>query len=438
MGSIYEKLKDQLVSIKDKGAFYIFFGNFTIKFIAFFGSVFIVGILSKDEYGTLGYVENLFSYAYLFAGLGMTNALLRYVVLADTLQEKKQYYSYIISRSFIFNIFLVAIACVVAILYPHPEGFKPATFLLPLLLLSLPFHSLVDSNTCLYRAMFNNKRFALATCITASSIIVTKYILARFFSLPGAVFASLAVYSVVAVVLCLAVRRRFFAGVEKAPPLIREQKNTVIKYSLQYMVTNGIWALFMLNDIFLLGRLTKDASVASVVANYKVAYVFPGNLSLISTSIGVLVAPFFVRRESDYPWVRKAYKKTYLATAGIVLCAVLVLYIFAEPLISLLYGEKYIDAVPVMRVLLIAAFINNGIRYTNAHLLSSMGQVKYNMYISLAGVLMQVAINIQVIPRFGAIGVAYTSVGVYSLMAIALLIVFYNKYFRNTPNKTLG
>ncbi|MDD2361549.1 MAG: oligosaccharide flippase family protein [Oscillospiraceae bacterium] len=435
MSSIYKKIKDQLVSIKNKGAFYIFFGNFTIKFIAFFGSVFIVRILTKNEYGTLGYVENLFSYAYLFAGLGMTNALLRYVVLADTPQEKKQYYSYIISRSFIFNIILIAIACLVAVLYPHPEDFASAIYLLPLLLISLLFHSLVDSNTCLYRAMFDNKRFALTTCLTATMLIVAKYLLAKLFSLPGAVLASLAVYSVAAIVLTLTVRRRFFGGVERSAPLIRDQKNTVIKYSLQYMVTNGIWALFMLNDIFLLGQLTKDASV---VANYKVAYVFPGNLSLISTSIGVLVAPFFVRRENDYPWVRRAYKKTYLATAVIVFCSALAIFIFAEPLISLLYGEKYIDVVPVMRVLLIAAFINNGIRYTNAHLLSSMGQVKYNMYISLAGVLLQVAVNLVVIPHFGAMGVAFTSVGVYSLMAIALIIVFYKKYFRNNATQTLS
>lgn len=428
MSALFEKLKNQLISVKDKGAFYIFFGNFVTKFVAFFGSVFVVAVLTKGEYGTLGYIENLFSYSYLLAGLGMTNALLRYVVLADTQQEKNEYYSYVVSRSFLFNLFLVAAACAVAFLYPHPDGFSAARSLLPLMLLSLPFHSLVDSNTCLYRAMFDNKRFAVVSCLSVSLVIVMKYLLARLYKLPGAVLASVIVYLIAALILYQLVRRRFFRGLPKARPLMREQKLTVLSYSLQYMVTNGIWALFMLNDIFLLGQITRNPLV---VANYKVAYVLPGNLSLVSTSIGVLVAPYFVRHENDYPWVRRAYKKTYFATAGIVFFAVLFLFLFAEPVITLLYGEKYLDAVPVMRVLLIAAFINNGLRYTNAHLLSSMGQIKYNMYISFGGVLLQVLLNLWMIPHYGALGVAYTSVGVYSLMAVALILVFYNKYFKN-------
>ena len=413
--------------MKNKGALYIFFGNFITKFVAFFGSVFVISVLSKSAYGTLGYIENLFNYAYLLAGLGLSIALLRYVVLAETAEEKKQYYRYIIKTSTAFNGILLVFACIVAYVYPHKESFSEARWLLPLMMLSLPFHSLVDSSTSMYRAMFDNKRYAIVSCLSVSTLIAAKYLLARFFGLPGAVLSSVIVYGSFAIVLLFVVRRRFFSGIGQVEPLHREQKNTVIRYSLQYMVTNGIWALFMLNDVFLLGNLTGDSLA---VASYKVAYVLPGNLSFISGSIGILVAPYFVRNENNIPWVRSAYKKTYIATAGIMLAVSLGLYIFAEPVFRLIFPE-YLDAVPVMRVLLIASFINNGLRYTNAHLLSSMGQVKYNMAVSFGGVVLQVLCNYFVIPRYGAMGIAYTSVLVYSLMTIALLIIFYKKYFQN-------
>ncbi|NLZ27540.1 MAG: hypothetical protein GX887_01070 [Firmicutes bacterium] len=65
---ICRKVKKQLASLLPKGALHIFLGNTITKFVAFFGSVFIVNILGKSEYGTLSYMENLFSYAYLLAG----------------------------------------------------------------------------------------------------------------------------------------------------------------------------------------------------------------------------------------------------------------------------------------------------------------------------------------------------------------------------------
>jgi O-antigen/teichoic acid export membrane protein len=425
MYSIYNKIKEQLSGLAKKGGLHIFLGNTFTKFVAFFGSIFIINLLTKSEYGTLGYVENLYHYAYLLAGLGMTNALLRYVVLAPTPEEKKSYYSYIIRRSIQVNIVLVVIMVAIMVLYPHPNEFAQARWLLPILLLALPVQSLNDSQITIYRAMFDNRRYALTAFATVTLVIAGKYILSLVLRLPGAVIATPIVYGLLALVVGFLVYRRYFRGKSKVQALNSEQKKEVLTYSLQYMVTNGIWALFMLNDIFLLGRLTGDSQM---VADYKVAYVLPGNLSLISASIGVLVAPYFMRNENNIPWVRRAYKKTYLATAGLMALAVGFLYVFAHPVISLLY-PKYIDVVPVMRVLLIASFINNGIRYTNAHLLSSMGQIKYNMYVSLGGVLLQIGINLWSIPRYGAMGLAYTSITVYSLMALALIVVFYRRYF---------
>ena len=59
------------------------------------------------------------------------------------------------------------------------------------------------------------------------------------------------------------------------------------------MITNGLWSAFMLNDTFLIGRYCSP----EVLAEYKVAYTIPGSVSLLSTSIGIFIAPYFVRNE---------------------------------------------------------------------------------------------------------------------------------------------
>ena len=47
------------------------------------------------------------------------------------------------------------------------------------------------------------------------------------------------------------------------------------------MITNGIWSLFMLMDIFLLGKLVNDPII---IADYKIAYAWPANISIVCSA----------------------------------------------------------------------------------------------------------------------------------------------------------
>ena len=62
-------VREKWTSLRDQGALHIFIGSFITKFVAFFASIFIVHLFSKPDYGVLGYVENIFGYVYLLAGL---------------------------------------------------------------------------------------------------------------------------------------------------------------------------------------------------------------------------------------------------------------------------------------------------------------------------------------------------------------------------------
>lgn len=424
MKKILSIIKKQYKNMYDKGAFHIFAGSFLIRFIAFFGSIFIVRVLTKQEYGTLGYVENLFSYIYLFAAMGLTYALFRYVVIAKSNKEKYSYYRYVLKKGAIFNIILIVAAILINFIYPHPDEFSYARWLVPIMLLALPFHSLTDSYISTLRAMFSNKLYAYFSFLLTFVLILTKYLLARIWGVQGAVLSNLIIYSAFAAMLGIYIKKLYFYK-EQYIPLIKENKKAVDKYSIQYMITNSIWAIFMLNDIFILGFFTGNPAA---VADYKIAYVLPANISLISSSIGIFASPYFIKNENNYGWIRRSYKKIYLISAVAIGAVAIGFFIFAKPLIILLYGTQYAEVAPLMKILLIAAFINCVMRYTNANLLAAMGQIKYNLIISAAGVILQILININIIPKYGSFGLAYTSIFVYFLMSIALTIVFFYKY----------
>ncbi|MBR6743030.1 MAG: oligosaccharide repeat unit polymerase [Clostridia bacterium] len=407
-----------------KGLVHILTGNFMTKLVSLFGSIFLVRILSKQEYGILGYLENIYGYVFVLAGMGMANAILRYVVLGETSSKKYGYFNYCFKKSLIWNVALCVLAAVIFFFYPHKQDYKDYAWLLNILFLMLPLQNICEICLCNERAMFSNQRYATFSLILSAAVILGKIISGAIAGIRTVVFGQLITYAILAIIFYLASTKKYYNGI-KPMPIERNEQKTVNKYSLQYMITNGLWTIFMLNDVFLLGRFCEP----SVLADYRVAYTIPGCVTIISSAIGVFLAPYFVRNENNTPWVRRYFKLTYIASAAVIGFVCLIIALLSKHVIWLLYGEQYLNITPIMQLLLLAAFFNCGLRYTTANLLAAMGRIKYNMIVSAAGMGLQILINIFVVTRYGAIGVAITSCVVYFLMAITLLIIFIKSYY---------
>lgn len=421
---ISDKLQCFLRLIWTKGAVHIFAGSFLTKLVSFFGSIFLVRVLSKQDYGILGYLENIYGYIIVLAGVGLSNTILRYVVLGKTITEKYSYFIYASRSAFIYNIFLVLFAEIINFFYPHPEAYEGYTWLLGILFLGLPFQYITDNILCVERAMFANQRYAILSLILSTSIISSKIISGKTGGIKMVVFTQVLIYLLVAMASLYFTKKKYFSGLEPLTLSIQKKKEVLI-YSFQYMITNGLWAIFMLNDVFIIGRFAHPMTVAE----YKVAYAIPGSISIFSNAIGVFVGPYFVRNENNNDWIKKNFARVYIITAVILLSICMMIAVLASPIVWLLYGENYLNIVGLLRVLLIAAFCNCGLRYTTANILAAMGKVKYNMMVSALGMLLQVGIDILVAPVYGSMGIALVSCGVYLFMAVSLFIVFIRQYY---------
>ena len=427
-----EKLKKQITRLYATGALHITLGSFATKFVAFFGSIFVVRLLSKDQYGLLSYVENIYGYALVLAGLGLSYSILRYIIVVDK-EKKATVFKYIIKRSLVINFILVLAILIVNFFNPYPEGFKDSIYLIPILSLLLPVQDLFNDGLYTLRATFKNREYAYWSTVVAFILIVGRIVGAIIYGVYGVVWSRVLINLIASIVLVFFCKK--YLSFKDAKLLTSVEKSEINKYAVQYMITNGLWAIFMLNDLFILGNLISDASV---IADYKVAYVLPGNLIIFSNASGIYVGPYFTKNEKDFKWIQRNYKKVFIASFAIVFAVALVISVFAGPLIHLLYGESYLNVVPLMRVLLIASVFNAGLRYTTANSLAAMGQIKYNMIISAIGLALQIILDVIMINIYQAMGVAISSCVVYLFMAVALFIVFYKKYYCSKPDSVLN
>ncbi|MEE3362498.1 MAG: oligosaccharide flippase family protein [Anaerovoracaceae bacterium] len=419
-----EIIKNKINDLLKKGAADIMIGNFAVKFVTLCGSMFIVRLLTKTEYGVYGYVENLYSYIYILSGLGLSVSALRYNVLAESMEEKKGIFRYITKRQTVINFVIYAAVIAVGLFYPHPEKYSAAVYLLPIMALSLPFQDVTQSCLNNERANYANRRYAVFSVTIAAISVVSRVIGSWLFGLNGTVTFKTVGECLITIFLIFMCYNKYFKGTDevKPDPALKKQIN---KYGFQNMISNGIWVLFMITDIFLIGKLCKDPTA---LADYKVAYLFPSNMSIITASVGVFITPYFIKHETDYRWVKRSFFKTFLANAALVCTFALLLYVLARPVVCIIYGRAYLNVVPLMRILIIAHTIHNCFKNLIGNLLAAMGHVRTNIVVSSIGFVSEVTMGIIVIPRYGTTGLAIGSIFVYTMMSVIMMITFAVQY----------
>lgn len=418
------KLIGQIKKLYKTGALHITLGTFATKFVAFFGSIVVVRLLTKDEYGTLSFVENLYSYALILAGLGLSNGLLRFLVIHEESARKKSIFNYVIYHSAIRNIVLLILMGMVSQFIPFPDNFAGVRYLCFCIAFLIPFQDLVNDVLYTLRAYFENKIYAYFSFFVAGILIVGRIIGARCYGTLGVVWSRVLINALMGCVGYIYVRKRYFKSSEVVQLTSSEKKELNI-YSVQYMLTNGFWAMLSLNDTMLMGLLMNDPVG---LADYKVAYVIPGNLAIFATAIGVYVAPYFTKNEKDTVWVKRNFIKIFFVNCMTIGFISMLIGLLARPLILFIYGDQYSNIIGIMRLLLFVSFLNSGVRYPIANILAAMGKIKYNMIVSFVGIFIQIILDFILIPSYGIIGVAVGNGVVYAFMAITLLIFYYKTY----------
>jgi O-antigen/teichoic acid export membrane protein len=78
---------------------------------------------------------------------------------------------------------------------------------------------------------------------------------------------------------------------------------------------------------------------------------------------------------------------------------------FAAPTAAALYGTRYLDSAPVLSILSLGYFFNTALGF-NGLTLKTFNKVRITVGIDIAAVVLNIALNLVLIPRWGAVGAA--------------------------------
>ncbi|WP_314066636.1 oligosaccharide flippase family protein [uncultured Vagococcus sp.] len=406
-----DKIKVQLDKLKGKGFFYVFFGNFLVKFLVFSSSVFIVRLLGKTDFAKLAYVDNVLSFFLIMNGFGVSTSILRYTSMDSSAGEKKAYIFWGLKVGIGFNCLLMAIFLVIIKASHFP--FSGVRQLLLLLILSPTCTFLFEYGTMILRGRLAYCDYALITIVYSLLMLLSMGVLAYLYGLKGVVISRY--LSVIFSSLILLQMLKRYRTSKSRFALKKSNRKEFVSYSFYSMLANGLSLILPINEGFIVNNVIARPLIST---QYKTAMQIPMGVQFIATAIIIFIFPYFSKNSENQRWVLEKSKNIQMVFFGVFSLVAIVAILLTPGIVQLLYGKSYLEIVPLMRVYWVVFSVNAGFRMLPGNILSAIGRAKFNMLNALMTMLLHLFFCLLMLSRYGIMGIPYALLASYLISGI--------------------
>ena len=391
-----------------RNAGWIIGGKLANKVLAFVVGIFAARYLGPSNYGLINYAS---AYATFFASLctlGINNVIVKNFV-DHPAQEGETIGTTLLLRALSSLLSALAMIGIVSVV---DMGERLTIVVTALYSIGLVFQ-VFDTLNYWFQARLQSKYSALAELASYAAMSVYKIVLlALGKSVEWFALASALDYIVLAAVLLFAYFKnggaKFSCSMKKAKELL--------KSSSSFIIAGLMLSIYASTDKLML----KQMLGADAVGHYSLA-------SSISVSWAFVLAAII---DSLYPEIVQSYqndrlryerknRQLYAIVFYVALAVSAIFCLAARPFIRILYGETYLPAVGPLRIIVwYTAFSYLGVA-RNAWMVCENRQ-KYLKYLYFSAAVLNVLLNLLLIPPFGASGAAAASL-ITQIATIVLL-----------------
>lgn len=422
-----KKFWNKVKQFAKEGLFHIFGSGVLAKVGGMISSVVVVRNLPKAEYGSYVDAENLYAYIAIFIGLGISSAIVQYCSERITDSRRNAIYRYSLKMGTIGNFLLLPLILGLAALKYMGGDVVEAKYLA--LLSCLPFFAYADQYLQLVlRVKLNNTAFARSNMLYTVVHVGGNIVMTLLWGVPGLIVSQYVAHAAAALHSMWVLKKdHFFADLASASQrLERNVRREYLSYSLVCAVTNFASTALVLLDVTCLSLVVSDASV---LADYKVASTVPAALMFVPKSLMTFFYPKLVHAFSDgkKQGFREVFQltKVYLLVNGAIFVCLMV---FAPLIIWILYGEAYMNVVPIFQILSANYFVYS-IRNITGNTIAVLKRVKVNLVFAVVSGVLNVGLNMLLIPVLGSVGAAVATT-VVTCVIVLMNILYLWRYYR--------
>ena len=413
---IVRNIKEKLLYLVKEGFFHILIGNVLVKMIAFVSSIVIVRLVSKQDYAYLGYADNLYQYINLLSGLGLSTAILKFCSPNIRKGLNKYYYFMALKAGTVFQ--LAASLMLIIIVYCSDIPFPNARGIVLALVLYPAMTQVVTTMQSYIRAQLNNKLYAKIGVIQTVVLFISSFALAFLIGIYG-----VAISRYISMVAVIVLAYKFIRAdiLQDAVSEVPEKQEVRFfwKIAISMMLANLFSMIMPINEMFLINSHIKDAIL------------IPSQIVFITSSVVVYIFPKIAQMGNRLKDALRITIKTELVLLGITVCVCVVGYFISPILITVVYGDRYADAIELSKIYWIVYGINAGFRMLPMNVLPAIGSTTFNSGLSIISCIAHGMILNQLLTRYGIWGAPYALVLIYIASGIIYWIYLMIKCKKN-------
>ncbi|WP_124059174.1 oligosaccharide flippase family protein [Vaginisenegalia massiliensis] len=423
------KLKNIISDYSRRGGFHILLSSIISNISGLVLTIIIVRILSQNEYGELMFLQSFVTVFIPFAGLGLNYSLLRFGAIAKTENEKNKIFSLCLKYGFISSLIISAVYCL-AVIFGNVK-IVTTNYLIVLNALYLITYFLKELSQSYLRIVHKNKQFAYSNIVFSLLVLILGVAGTYFLNQEGFLIARFIAPLIIFMAIIYVVKPHKLQ--------IEYQENLEIREMIKYGVFVGLGSmassLMMQVDTLALGFMSISASL---IAMYKVACQIPLAVQFIPA---VILTTDFVMISENYlngSFLKKYRKRLSLILLVVSLIIGIIILIFGNYIIVMLYGDNYAQASNVLKILTFGVVCDFVLKIPNGNILAAVGKSKWNAILSYVGLIGDIVLNILFIKMWGWYGAAIST----ALMSVIVglisfsLCTFYINSINNNKSAT--
>lgn len=387
----------------------------TTRVVAFVRIAILARIFSPQQFGLFGIATLVLTFLEIFFETGVN---------VFFIQEEGKLDEYIstawivsILRGAVISLLLLASSPLIALFFKAPD-------VLPLILLTsiVPFlRGFINPAIVTFqKELFFAKEFLLRFSIFfLDSLVVVAFgwLTKSVSSLIYGIIAG-AVLEIILSYTLINLRPKLSFELEKAKKIINRGR---------WMTAAGIFDYLFENlDDIVVGRLLNINFLGLYQMAYKISSM---PISEITDVFGKVTFPIYVKISGDKLRLKRAYLRTVLGISLMVLILGAFLFIFSKQVVGLVLGEKWLEIVPVLKILTIYGIIK-AISNTANPIFLAVKKQEYITAVTFVGTLILAIFIVPMVSNFQIIGAGFSAV-IGSIITVPIIFYFLRKTLKD-------
>ncbi len=408
-----------------RGSALLLTGRAISRFVNGAAQILLARALTKGDYGAFAYGLAVASFSEIFATLGLTRVITRFVPVYEERGELGKAVGTIV---FVFGT-IVSLGLTTVVLVNALSGSidhllvhdRRTIELLAILIALTPIEALNHTTDGVLAVMgrpgaifFRKHVFSPVLRVGVVAILISR----------GADVTALAVgYVGVGVVGLLAYAWALVRSVRELGLPFADWRKIQIPFrelgafALPLLGTGLVGVLLEASDVFILGKLSGTAAVADIRAVRPLARFVQTFLLSFTLLFTTLTARLYAR--GDRKELNDLYWRTACWITLLSFPIFAVTFVFSAPLTTTLYGSRYAASAPILAVLALGYFVNGSLGL-NAQVLSVFRYLRYLVVVNVVVLVAAVTSMVLLAPGYGALGAAYAKAGALILTNLLL------------------